>query len=107
MNEKLKESNIKSLVEALEKFGVERSSVMEGIQSAHVKRKSGALIDEVIKVSSANQSWNKSSGHAFEESFCNLVNEKLGHTDIKFLLQKSHQAISLGNLENKARTRKQ
>ena len=97
----------KSLVEALEKFGVERSSELwKAIQSAHVKRKSGALIDaEVIqKVSSANQSWNKSSGHAFEESFCNLVNEKLGHTDIKFLLQREvTEAISLGNLENKAR----
>lgn len=58
--------------QALKRFGLSNAKVLwQAIQSAHVKRKSGKLIDAetIAAVSSAVQSWAKSSGHAFEQTF--------------------------------------
>jgi hypothetical protein len=97
----------KSFVDAINEFGVNRSTeVWRAIQSAHVKRKSGTLIDfeTIQQVSSANQSWNKSSGHAFEQSFCSKINSFLKNTKIKFLLQREvSEAIGSNQILNKAR----
>jgi len=96
-----------SFDEAISEFGIKHSTeVWRAIQSAHVQRKSGALIDaETIgKVSSANQSWNKSSGHAFEQSFCVKINSFLANTNIKFILQRELSAtISDKSILNKPR----
>jgi len=97
----------RSFVDAISEFGVAHSTeVWRAIQSAHVKRKSGALIDAdtISKVSSANQSWNKSSGHAFEQSFCVKVNSSLIDTNVKFLLQRElSKAINSNEILNKSR----
>ena len=92
----------KSFEEAVSTYGIANSThLWRAIQSAHVKRKSGALIDsETIKlVSSANQSWNKSSGHAFEQGFCQKINSELATTKIRFLLQRE---VSESILSHKA-----
>ena len=93
--------------EAVRLFGIEQaSSLWQGMQSAHVKRKSGALIstEAIAAVISASQSWNKSSGHAFEQSFCKTANALLGGTKIKFLLQKEvSELIGKSRLLNKSR----
>ncbi|WP_294619200.1 BsaWI family type II restriction enzyme [uncultured Roseovarius sp.] len=86
----------KSFELAVGEFGVKDASfIWRAIDSAHVKRKSGALIEpEVIDgVRAASQSWNKSSGHAFEQSFCSVMNEKLHNTNMRFLLQREISAL--------------
>lgn len=92
---------------AISKFGIKHSTeIWRALQSAHVQRKSGALIDAetISKVSSANQSWNKSSGHAFEQTFCLKVNTFLAGTNIKFILQRElSDAISNNSILNKPR----
>lgn len=84
---------------SVSEFGINMSSQLwKALQSAHVRRKSGELIEpKIIKaVTSANQSWNKSSGHAFEQSFCAKLNKKLATLNdtpsIKFLLQREVSA---------------
>ena len=82
-----------SFERSIETFGIEYATeCWRAIQSAHTARKSGIFIDSatIKAVTSANQSWNKSSGHAFEQSFCSQVNQKLddaGQSQIRFRIQ--------------------
>lgn len=93
--------------QALKRFGLSNAKVLwQAIQSAHVKRKSGKLIDAetIAAVSSAVQSWAKSSGHAFEQTFCKLMNEQLAKTSIRFMLQREvNVLIQKKALANKER----
>lgn len=68
----------------------DKKEIWNMVYSTHVSRKCGVEIThEVInKVISADQSWKKSSGHAFEEMIKDLCNDSLKETDIKILLQK-------------------
>lgn len=85
-----------SFEEAISRFGITNSAQLwQAIQSAHVARKSGALIasNVIADVISASQSWNKSSGHAFEQSFCKLANQNMAGEDILFFLQRDLSAM--------------
>ena len=85
-----------SFEEALKLFDTSESGfIWRSIDAAHVKRKSGKLIEpEVIEgVRAATQSWNKSSGHAFEQSFCSILNGLLSESQLRFLLQKEVSAL--------------
>ena len=66
------------------------SDVWKNVYKIHIYRKSGLNVDEetVAKVISAEQSWKKSSGHAFEELVKELANLSLAGTDVEVLLQR-------------------
>lgn len=68
----------------------EKASAWAAIYAAHVKRKSGvSATPEMVKgVISADQSWKKSSGHAFEEVVKELANRALAGTGIELVLQR-------------------
>ena len=59
-----------TLVDAMKKYtDIEPAELWKAVYSAHLLRKSGIDTDtiQIQKVISADQSWKKSSGHAFEE----------------------------------------
>ncbi len=85
---------------------INKAEVWNMIYAAHVGRKAGVLIprETVEKVISADQSWKKSSGHAFEEVVKEMANEALVGTDISVLLQRDlHDVINKGYLKNDSR----
>ncbi len=83
----------------------EPAEIWKTIYSAHVHRKSGIIsIDVINSVISADNSWKKSSGHAFEEMIKLLGNDVLNHYDISILLQKDlNNMIKLGEIHNEVR----
>lgn len=97
----------KSFEDAIKTYGITNSAQLwQAIQSAHVARKSGAFIPAKVisDVISASQSWNKSSGHAFEESFCKLANENLVGENLTFFLQRELSLkISQDKIDNHPR----
>lgn len=79
-----------TLVAGIRKYPtVEPSDIWRAIQVAHMYRKTGltdlVLIDNVV---SADQSWKKSSGHAFEEMLKEYANPVLKGTGIEIVLQR-------------------
>lgn len=70
--------------------GIDVSTVWKNVYKVHIFRKSGLSVDEetVAKVISAEQSWRKSSGHAFEELVKEISNLSLAETEIEIVLQK-------------------
>ena len=64
--------------------------IWKSVYKVHIFRKSGLSVDEetVAKVISAEQSWRKSSGHAFEELVKEISNISLADTDVEVVLQK-------------------
>lgn len=73
---------------------VEPSAIWRSIYEIHVHRKSG--IDDaatIEKVITADQSWKKSSGHAFEEMVKLLANATLRENGIEILLQRDLNTI--------------
>ena len=84
---------------------VEPALIWRGIYEVHVHRKSGlddkSIIDRVV---SADQSWKKSSGHAFEEMVKLLSNAVLEGSGIEVLLQRDlNTIIKAGELANEPR----
>jgi hypothetical protein len=76
------------------------------IYAAHVARKAGINVtpETIEKVISADQSWKKSSGHAFEEVVKELGNGALVGTGIELVLQRDiHPLIDGGAIKNDAR----
>ncbi|MDP9726010.1 hypothetical protein J2W44_005112 [Priestia aryabhattai] len=68
---------------------VEVADIWKAVYSAHMDRKSGIANPDIIKkVVSAENSWKKSSGHAFEEMIKVLGNISLEPHGIRILLQK-------------------
>jgi len=68
---------------------IEPSDIWKTIYLSHVNSYSGIFDQEVIKkVISADNSWKKSSGHAFEEMIRDIGNLQLHGSGIKILLQK-------------------
>ncbi|MDC8005544.1 BsaWI family type II restriction enzyme [Aureisphaera galaxeae] len=68
---------------------VEPSDIWKTIYLSHVNNFSGIIDQEIIKkVISADNSWKKSSGHAFEEMIRDIGNLHLSNHGIKILLQK-------------------
>ena len=68
---------------------VEASIIWRAVYETHINRKSGISNSELIaKVISADQSWKKSSGHAFEEMIKLLGNKILAENGIEIILQR-------------------
>ena len=69
--------------------GIEPSTIWKTIYAAHVNNISGIVDQNTIKkVISADNSWKKSSGHAFEEMIRDISNIYLEEHGIKMFLQK-------------------
>lgn len=83
----------------------EPADIWDAIYEIHVHHKSGIDKAETIaKVISADQSWKKSSGHAFEEMVKILANKALAGTDIEVVLQRDLTLLlKAGNLANEPR----
>lgn len=85
----------------------EAAELWRAIYVAHLKRKAGIadlnVIDEEIisKVISADQSWKKASGHAFESFISEVANPALAQHGVRFVLQRElSEMISSGNIHN-------
>ena len=85
-----KEAIRESILKTMEKYPREDASdIWRAIYEIHIHRKSGIDNAETIeKVVGADQSWKKSSGHAFEEMVKILANAALDGTDIEVVLQR-------------------
>lgn len=81
------------------------AEVWAAIFQVHMYRKSGISDKSIIdKVVSADQSWKKSSGHAFEEMVKTISNLNLTGTDIEVILQRDlNVLIKAGELNNEPR----
>lgn len=81
------------------------SLLWHSIYEAHIYRKSGVADLEVIQeVISADQSWKKSSGHAFEEMIKVLATEAMGNLPIQFILQRDlNTLLKAGEIANEPR----
>lgn len=95
-----------SLVAALRTFpDVSPADIWKAIHIAHMHRKTGlsdlSLIDNVV---SADQSWKKSSGHAFEEMLKDFATLALDGTGIEVILQRDLSVMLANNeLANEVR----
>lgn len=95
-----------SIIAGLRHFSdVEPSIMWKSIYEAHVHRKSGVDDAQTINaVISADQSWKKSSGHAFEEMIKDVASEELRTEGISLVLQRDlTQMLSEGTLSNEER----
>jgi hypothetical protein len=77
-------------INAFKKFpNIEPNKIWKNIYASHVNRKTGISDETIIKdVISADSSWRKSSGHAFEEIIKEIGNKHFSSHGIKILLQK-------------------
>lgn len=84
---------------------VEASLIWRGIYETHVHRKSGVDDADVIReVVSADQSWRKSSGHAFEEMIKILGADAFKDSNIEIVLQKDlSELIRHNQIKNEPR----
>lgn len=84
---------------------IEAALIWKAVYEIHVHRKSGIDNAETIaKVISADQSWKKSSGHAFEEMIKVLGTAALSHAGIEIILQRDLSAlIKTGKIDNEPR----
>lgn len=101
-----KEAIKQAMMEAMRKFPtVEAALVWKAVYEIHVHRKSGIDNAETIaKVISADQSWKKSSGHAFEEMIKFLGTVALKNSDIEIILQRDLSTlIKAGEINNEPR----
>ena len=81
------------------------AELWNAIYRAHLFRKSGISdLNTINKVISADQSWKKSSGHAFEEMVKELASLALHGTDTEVILQRDlNTLIKAGELANEPR----
>lgn len=96
----------RSIIVSLKKFpDVDPAIMWKSIYGAHVHRKSG--VDDVQTINaviSADQSWKKSSGHAFEEMIKDIASEELSTDGISLVLQRDlTKMLSEGVLSNEER----
>lgn len=77
-------------IKAIRRFpGVEPSDIWKTVYTAHIYNVSKVSDDAIIQsIISADNSWKKSSGHAFEEMIKELGNLSLKNHDIEIILQK-------------------
>ncbi len=94
-----------SVIRGMRRFPGSIPAVWHSIYEAHVYRKSGIADFRVIQdVVSADQSWKKSSGHAFEEMIKELATLAMESTGITFILQRDlNILIKAGELANEPR----
>ncbi len=94
-----------TVILGMKRFPNEIPQLWHYIYEAHVYRKSGIkdvnVINNVIK---ADQSWKKSSGHAFEEMIKELATLSMGESNISFILQRDlNTLIKAGEISNEPR----
>lgn len=84
---------------------VEAALIWRAVYETHVHRKSGIDDADIIgRVVSADQSWKKSSGHAFEEMCKILGTAALREHSIEIILQRDlNTLIKAGELDNEPR----
>lgn len=94
-----------TIIEGMRKFPNHISVLWHSIYEAHVFRKSGVAVLRVIQnVVSADQSWKKSSGHAFEEMIKELATMAMGNLPVRFILQRDlNTLIKAGEIANEPR----
>ena len=93
-------------MEGIKRFpDVEAALIWQSVYEAHVHRKSGINdADTISKVISADQSWKKSSGHAFEEMIKILGTAALHDSGIDIILQRDlNTLIKAKELSNEPR----
>lgn len=101
-----KEAIKQSIIQGIRKFPqYESAQIWKRVYEIHVHRKSGIDDAETIKkVISADQSWKKSSGHAFEEMVKILSSDALSDSGIEIILQRDlNTLIKAGELANEPR----
>ena len=101
-----KEAIKRATVETMLAFPDEESaSIWRAVYEVHIHRKSGIDDAETIaRVVSADQSWKKSSGHAFEEMIKFLGTAALDGTGIEIILQRDlNILIKEGEIANEPR----
>lgn len=69
---------------------IDKKEIWNHIYAAHIERKTGVSITPAItaEVISADQSWKKSGGHAFEEAVADLCNQALVDSGVTVYLQR-------------------
>ena len=95
-----------AITKALQTFPEEPvAELWSAIYRAHLFRKSGISdLATIQKVISADQSWKKSSGHAFEEMVKELASLSLQGTYVEVILQRDlNTLIKAGELANEPR----
>ena len=95
-----------AITKALRKFPDEPvAELWSAIYRAHLFRKSGISdLETINKVISADQSWKKSSGHAFEEMVKELASLALYGTGVQIILQRDlNTLIKANELANEPR----
>ena len=96
-----------ALTDGVTKFpDVDIAQIWKCVYKVHLFRKTGLSVDEetIEKVISADQSWKKSSGHAFEELIKEISSLSLADTNIRIVLQKDlNILIKSGELKNEPR----
>ncbi len=105
-HEAQKEAIKTSIIEGMRHFpDVSAEKIWNDIYEIHVHQKSGVDNAQTIKdVISADQSWKKSSGHAFEEMVKSLANNALKGTKIEILLQRDlNTMLKADELNNEPR----
>ena len=101
-----KEAIRAALTETMKKFpDVNVAEIWHAVYSVHVHRKSGIIdADTIARVISADQSWKKSSGHAFEEMIKSLASYALKDDGIEIVLQRDlNVMIKAGEISNEPR----
>ena len=101
-----KEAIRESILKTMAKYPkAEASDIWRAIYEIHIHRKSGIDDAETIgKVVSADQSWKKSSGHAFEEMVKLLANDALAGTGVEIVLQRDlNLLVKAKELDNEPR----
>ena len=96
----------RSSIAAIKKYpDIEPTQIWKTIYIAHVNHFSGVTDRTVIdKVISADNSWKKSSGHAFEEMIAELANIGLAEFGLRVILQKElSDQLKLENVKNEVR----
>lgn len=96
-----------SLTAGVARFNDEDVAIIwKNVYKVHIFRKSGLSVDEetIAKVISADQSWKKSSGHAFEELIKEIARLSLADTNIEVILQKDLSLLlKAGEIANEPR----
>lgn len=96
-----------ALAQGVEQFPlVDVAQIWKNVYKVHVYRKTGLSIDEetIEKVISADQSWKKSSGHAFEELIKEIAALSINDSNIKIVLQKDLTILlKAGEIKNEPR----
>lgn len=101
-----KEAIKQSIIQGMKAFpAVSAADIWSTIYEIHVHSKSGIDNSTVIsQVISADQSWKKSSGHAFEEMIKQLSNEAFTGTGIEVVLQRDlNILLKAGEIANEPR----